>query len=39
MANSIHSKSLKKPLLRQKDDYSSQVRKFDVYLTLIYIHS
>ena len=39
MANSIHSKSLKKPLSRQKDDYSPQVRKFDVYLTLIYIHS
>ena len=39
----IHSKSLKKPLLRQKDDYtpqvSEEVRWFNVYLSLIYIHS
>ena len=26
------SKSLKKPLLRQKDDYIPQIRKFNIYL-------
>ena len=30
------SKSLKKPLLRQKDDNISQLREFNVYSTLIY---
>ena len=33
------SKSLKKPLLRQKDDNLPQVRKFSVKLTLIFIHT
>ena len=32
------SKSLKKPLLRQKDDNLPQVRKFSVKLTLVFIH-
>ena len=31
--------SLKKPLLRQKDDYIPQIRYFSVYLSLIYMHS
>ena len=39
-ANSNSFKIAKKnPLLRQKDDYTPQVRKFNVYLSLIYIHS
>ena len=33
------SKSLKKPLLRQKDDYIPQVRQSRVYLTLLYKHT
>ena len=33
------SKSLKRALLRQKDDYIAQVRKFNVYLILIYRHT
>ena len=32
----IHSKSLKKPLLRQMDNYTPQVRQFNIYLSLIY---